>query len=133
MWKRILVIFLAGIGSISCSTSDSNSPKSAVAGSSSAQIGVETVTVNIPAGASGLGSAAFGENPFVISKSVQVTWVNNDTVEHTVTSDIGAFDSGPITPGQTFSFIFREENNFSYFCKIHPSMTGMIQVTERPE
>ena len=30
----------------------------------------------------------------------QVVWVNNDDKPHTVTSDTGEFDSGPIGPGE---------------------------------
>jgi plastocyanin len=58
-----------------------------------------------------------------------VTWSNGDAVGHTVTADGGAFDSGTIAPGTSFSRRFGSAGTFAYHCKIHPSMTGTITVT----
>jgi plastocyanin len=88
------------------------------------------VTVQIPANAAGQGAAAFGQNPLVVPVGTTVTWVNNDSVPHTATSDTGVWDSGTLAPGQSFSFTFNTPGTFSYFCMIHgrQSMSGVIQV-----
>jgi plastocyanin len=89
-----------------------------------------TVTVAIPVGATGQGPAAYGVNPLVITVGTTVQWVNNDSIVHTATSDTGAFDSGILIPGGTFSFMFMQAGTFPYHCTIHgaASMSGTIRV-----
>lgn len=57
-----------------------------------------------------------------------VTWVNKDSVAHTVTSDTGAFSSPTLNPGDQFTFTFTDSETYSYHCAIHPNMTGQIIV-----
>lgn len=79
-----------------------------------------------------------------INSNVNVTWINNDTEGHTVTSGSGAgieslmnnkrgvpdglFDSGTFKPGQTWSHIFTRPGTYTYFCTIHPWMEGVVSV-----
>jgi hypothetical protein len=46
-----------------------------------------------------------------------------------VTADGGAFDSGNLATGQTFSQTFSAAGTFAYHCNIHPQMTGTVTVT----
>ena len=60
-----------------------------------------------------------------------VSWTNEDATPHTVTAEgTGAplFDSGPISPGDTFDNIFDIPGEFGYHCSIHPWMTGRVMV-----
>ena len=57
-----------------------------------------------------------------------VTWVNNDSVMHNLTDDKGAWASGQMAPGKSFSQKFTTAGTFPYHCIIHPSMTGTIIV-----
>ena len=57
-----------------------------------------------------------------------VTWVNNGSVPHTVTSDDGQFDSGVLMPGDSFTVVFTGRGTITYHCSIHPSMTGSVTV-----
>ena len=58
-----------------------------------------------------------------------VSWTNSDLIQHTVTSDEqGLFDSGPISPGDTFENVFDSAGEFCYHCAIHPFMTGVVMV-----
>lgn len=75
-----------------------------------------------------------------------LTWVNQDTEGHTVTSGkaggregliqnnmgqpSGLFDSGTIKPGKTWSYTFTKPGQYEYFCTIHPWMDGYITVNE---
>ena len=64
-----------------------------------------------------------------ISKGTTVTWTNDDGFPHTVTSS-GAFDSGNIGPGKTYSYTFNQAGTFEYSCTNHPSMLhGKVIVT----
>ncbi len=72
---------------------------------------------------------AFDPQTITIKTGTTVTWTNDDSVLHTVTSD-GNFDSGTLDKDETFSYTFDEEGTFSYICTIHPRMTGKIIVKE---
>lgn len=75
-------------------------------------------------------SSAFTPNIVEISKGTTVIWTNDDGVGHTVTSITGAFDSGNIDPGKTYSYTFNQAGPFEYSCVNHPSMAhGKVIVT----
>ena len=58
-----------------------------------------------------------------------VSWTNDDSIQHTITSDEeGLFASGPISPGETFDNTFDTPGEFGYHCSIHPWMTGRVMV-----
>ncbi|MGJ0621497.1 MAG: cupredoxin domain-containing protein [Methylocystis sp.] len=58
-----------------------------------------------------------------------VTWINKDFVEHTATSREGAFDVA--TPkSRPAHWRARKVGEFSYYCRLHPNMTGTIRVTQ---
>jgi plastocyanin len=62
----------------------------------------------------------------VSSEGNIVSWINDDSTEHTITADDGSFDSGPISPGDTFDNTFDAPGDFGYHCSIHPFMTGVV-------
>ena len=64
----------------------------------------------------------------VIGVNSTVTWVNNDSVDHTVTSITGLFNSQILPPGGTYSFAFTTAGNYTYGCEFHPLMKGTIVV-----
>ncbi len=72
----------------------------------------------------------FGPAEVEVVVGTTVTWTNFDGATHTATADDGTFDSGDIPAGEEFSFTFEEPGTFSYFCEIHPDMTGTVTVTE---
>ena len=49
-----------------------------------------------------------------VSSGSTVFWTNEDSTEHTVTSDEGSFNSGPISSGDTFDNIFDTSGEFGY-------------------
>lgn len=70
----------------------------------------------------------FSPQAAMIKKGTTVTWTNQDSVSHTVTSDSGAFASGQLSNGGTFSQTFNTAGTFDYHCSNHPSMKGRIIV-----
>jgi plastocyanin len=65
--------------------------------------------------------------------SSAITWINNDSVLHTVTSgksdlpDSGRlFDSGLILPGAIYQHKFNNAGTFQYWCTVHPFMSGEV-------
>ncbi|MBI4789024.1 MAG: LysM peptidoglycan-binding domain-containing protein [Chloroflexi bacterium] len=75
----------------------------------------------------------FAPNPMTIRQGSTVTWLNIDTVQHTVTSGTpgvpsGLFDSGTLNQSQWFSYTFTSTGTFPYYCRNHSAMTGTITV-----
>lgn len=75
----------------------------------------------------------YDPSPIEVSAGDTVTWTNDDGVAHTVTAGT------PEAPGDTFDekvdagasaeVTFDEAGTFSYFCAIHPTMTGEVVVS----
>ena len=72
---------------------------------------------------------AFNPSSLNVTTGTTVTWTNNDSVTHTVTSDTNAFTSGDLSPGQTYSYTFNQAGTFAYHCGIHTYMHGTVTVT----
>jgi plastocyanin len=77
---------------------------------------------------------AFTPQTITVKAGTTVTWTNQDSVQHTVTSadsiKVGAkvtsmFDSGLFNQGQTFSFTFTKAGTYFYVCTIHASQPAM--------
>ena len=69
----------------------------------------------------------FNPQTLKIKIGTKVTWVNNDSVSHTVTSDSDNILNSPVlSPGQSFSFTFNKLGSVNYHCTIHPAMKGLI-------
>lgn len=103
--------------------------------------GVATASVSIPDGAFLPENADSAYDPLDVEVAVgtTITWTNDDTVAHTVTSGVaddsgaeadGTFDSRFVEPGETWSHTFTEPGEFPYFCAPHPWMRGSVTVTE---
>jgi plastocyanin len=85
-------------------------------------------TVAIVSGASTLTSTAFAPNPITVAVGGTVTWMNNDSITHTSVANNGAWSSGAIAPGGSFSAPFMTAGTFAYHCSIHPGMIGTVTV-----
>ncbi len=96
------------------------------------------VDVSMPAGSATPGceetNSCFDPAEATIDVGSEVTWTNDDTAAHTVTSGNptdgpdGTFDSSLFGPGKTFTHKFEEAGTFNYFCMVHPWMIGMVTV-----
>jgi predicted secreted protein with PEFG-CTERM motif len=94
------------------------------------------VSVSIPPGTSVPGCEVTNECFVPASVTVHpgdtVTWSNDDTAAHTVTSGTAAegpdgnFDSSLFMAGTTFSHKFETLGNYPYFCMVHPWMVGNV-------
>jgi plastocyanin len=71
----------------------------------------------------------FEFNPpiLVIRPGTTVKFANKDDVQHTATSDTGVFDSGYLSKGEEYSYIFTEPGTYPYYCIPHggPGGQGM--------
>jgi plastocyanin len=74
---------------------------------------------------------AYKPATITVSKGTTIVWTQRDSTSHTVTIAYGAgFDSGTLSPGQTFNYTFNEIGTFNYGCSIHTNMSGKVIVTQ---
>jgi plastocyanin len=73
---------------------------------------------------------AYDPETLTVPAGTKVTWLNHDDVPHTATSSATprAFDSGAVDTDETYSTVFASRGTFTYFCALHPHMTGTIVV-----
>lgn len=84
----------------------------------------------VGAGAVVIKDFAFSVGP-AVDPGAQIDISNADGVAHTLTSDDDFFDTGNIDGGATSGIVAPDAaGTYSYFCVIHPSMTGSITVAE---
>lgn len=67
----------------------------------------------------------------VVGVNSTVTWASRSISYDTVTDQGGTFSSGPIPPGQSFSYTFTAPGVYSYYCLYHPWMVGTVTVLAR--
>ncbi|MDX6528780.1 MAG: hypothetical protein QOH41_1070 [Blastocatellia bacterium] len=63
-----------------------------------------------------------------VKAGTTVTWVNHDDEPHTVNENNKTFKSGTLDTDAKFSYKFTSPGTYSYFCSLHPRMTGQIIV-----
>jgi plastocyanin len=84
---------------------------------------------------------AFNPENITVRVGTIITWVNNDSSEHQIISDVGfAGKSGGFSrqisdlkssrmyKGSTYSYRFQRTGNFTYHCNIYPKLRGSVQV-----
>jgi plastocyanin len=82
---------------------------------------------------------AFQPQRINVTTGTEVIWRNNGNTQHTVTSSpqtnitqtgTPLISSGPLNPGQNFSYIFYKHGLYPIQCAFHPStMNGLVNVT----
>ena len=100
-------------------------------------------TVDIPAGTGVPGCEVddwcYMPSNLIVSVGTTVTWINSDTLPHTVTSgnadadavglDIpNGFDSGFMSIDDRFEHTFDVVGLYDYYCQLHPWMQGSITI-----
>jgi plastocyanin len=71
---------------------------------------------------------SFSPKEITVGKGTTVTWVNRDDVPHTVVNGGKGFRSKALDTDDQFSFTFTEAGTYTYFCSVHPMMTGKVIV-----
>lgn len=73
----------------------------------------------------------FSFKPAILNVAAGATVVakNNGPSPHTWTANDGSWDSGNMNTGATFSHKFTTAGSYPYLCSLHPSMTGVVQVS----
>jgi plastocyanin len=123
-WRPIVVAAAAAVAVLvlaACGSSASSSTSSAAS-----TAGGPTASVTIQ-------NFAFTPQTLTVKAGTTVTWTNNDSAPHTVTSadaistsaNTTSLFNGSVNPGQTFSYTFTKAGTYYYLCTIHRSQAGM--------
>jgi len=80
-------------------------------------------------------SSGFSPQNLTIKAGETVTWINNDTVDHTVNSAVHPthllyppLNLGVIKPGDKKSLTFPDAGTYKYHDHLNPSLTGSVTV-----
>ena len=129
MYGRIVMVYTC-VGVLAGCGGSSSSPMATGPAPTPAPGGTPTttITVTMPMGASFLSTTAYVPNPVTVAVGTTVTWINNDNVAHTTTSQNDVWASPDMEPGSSYSRTFPSTGSFPYYCIYHPGMVGTIVV-----
>ena len=106
---------------------------------SSVSTSLQASSVSITIGSSTAGcektKSCFQPYETTVDVGGEVTWTNDDSAAHTVTSGNptdgadGLFDSNLLGPVKTFTHKFEKSGEFNYYCTVHPWMIGIVKVS----
>ena len=107
----MIVMLLLFAGSLGASANSNNNDKPSAA----------ATAVNID-------NFSFGPQTVTVPVGATVTWTNRDDIPHTAASTDGVFKSKVMDTDEKFSYTFTKAGSYSYYCTIHPKMTGTVVV-----
>ena len=94
--------------------------------------GSPSVTANAQPSASNaevkIDNFSFGPATITVPVGATVIWTNRDDIPHTVVSTDGVFNSKVKDTDEKFSYTFAKAGTYSYYCSVHPKMTGKVVV-----
>lgn len=133
--KRVLLVVLVVAASACSGSDDVTNPETTT--TSGVTTTATTAAVTTTEGSTGgdptptlsitiAGFAFSGDATGTVGDTVAVT--NSDNVGHTWTSTDGAFHSGVLGSGETYTHTFDEPGTYPYFCQIHTEMSGTITI-----
>jgi plastocyanin len=128
------VLILLAFGLAACGDSGDSSTESTASSDTSAE---PSGSAPAPSGAAARSEKVkivefvYGPDPVTVQTGGKVIWQNEDTAPHTATADDGSFDTDTIEQGKIKSETFKQAGTFTYFCEIHPTMHGTVEVVEK--
>jgi len=128
------VLVLLTLGLAACGSSGDDSTESSASSDTSAE---PSGSAPAPSGEAARAEKVkivefvYGPDPVTVQVGGKVSWQNEDTAPHTATADDGSFDTGTIEQGKIKSETFKQAGTFTYFCEIHPTMHGTLEVVKK--
>jgi plastocyanin len=127
-WAMLCLLLLTAAACGGGSNSNSSSRGSVPASESTST----TQSASAPAQASALKITIDGykyASPATVPPGAQITVINNDSAEHTVTSDTaGAFDTEVGGKSQATFAAPSQPGSYPFHCTYHPNMHGVLVV-----
>jgi plastocyanin len=134
IWYRAAVCAVAAIAT-ACggSTSTEATTTTATAATATAATATETTEIESPTAAVGAATITIAGNdfgrPITVPPGAEVTAINSDAVEHSVTSQTaGKFDVHIDGNEQATFAAPTQPGEYAFYCTYHPSMNGTLIV-----
>jgi plastocyanin len=70
----------------------------------------------------------FNPQTLTVRRGDRITWINRDPFPHTVTATDGRFNSHPIAPDASWTYLARRTGEYDYVCTLHVTMKGRLLV-----
>jgi plastocyanin len=132
MNMRRIVLLLCAAGALAAAGcgSSNNGSSSSSAGSTSTPAASSSSSSSSGGMAITMQNIAFDPKAVTVKVGQKVTWTNDDSVDHNVTSQSGeTIKSQNFGKGATFSFTPTKAGTIKYVCTIHPGMDATLTVT----
>jgi plastocyanin len=71
---------------------------------------------------------AFEPMEVTVAPGTKIIWTNKDDTPHTVTGQDRTFASRALDTDDTYEYTFNREGDFTYYCIVHPFMSGVVHV-----
>ncbi len=109
-------------------TMTSGTGTTAAAGSSTTAAGASSSAMMVK-----IQDFKFDPETLTVPVGTKITWMNADSVGHTVTGDDSSspLKSELLKQGEKYEFTFSTAGTFNYHCQPHPFMKGKIVVTPK--
>jgi plastocyanin len=119
----LAILLGGGIQPPTTTTTVTNAPTTTIATTTTTiQNTTQTASVTIQ-------NNAFSPANLTVKVGTNVTWTNQDSVSHTVTSTTGSeLNSNVMAKTKTYSHVFNTVGTYNYYCTIHTFMTGTVKV-----
>jgi len=65
-----------------------------------------------------------------VKAGTQITWTNKDDIPHNVVSEDKSFKSKVLDTDEKFTMTATKPGTYTYYCSIHPKMTGKLVVEQ---
>jgi len=70
----------------------------------------------------------FAPAELTVPVGTTVKWSNRDDIPHSIVGNNAAFRSAALDTDDSYTFTFKNAGTFTYFCGLHPHMTGKVIV-----
>ena len=88
------------------------------------------VALALAANQVGIDNFSFTPQVLTVKRGTEVTWINRDDVPHVIVDTQLKFGpSKVLDTDQRYAHTFSQPGTYSYYCSIHPKMTGKVIVT----
>jgi plastocyanin len=74
---------------------------------------------------------AFAPKEITVAPGTRIVWTNRDETPHTVGSNDKSFTSKGLDTDDNYEHTFGSEGDFTYYCTLHPFMTGVVHVRKQ--
>ncbi|MDO8557013.1 MAG: cupredoxin family copper-binding protein [Candidatus Jorgensenbacteria bacterium] len=125
----IAAIMEAGISRYGYKTVPQASAPANLAASTAAQGSNSTATIQESVAEVNIQNFSFNPAEVSIKTGGTVRWTNKDSALHKIIIN-GITESQMMAQDGSFEFSFAKAGAYSYICSIHPSMKGIVTVTE---